>query len=186
MSKNIVHNSSLALAFLLKGFEFSNQIVHSLNEEVTRCCLLEPTKPRTFLLIGQPRINSSEDLQTDHNVVTITRMFDVSYTIPNFPHDIVEIQKIESLGFNLNHSILLHLHPIKYNTSPSLLDVSSFILTDLVLSRSLTYAVIGFTEGNKPTVSVLTFKDCFSCPFSFKNLVKNSPIYDFKIKEVNV
>jgi len=173
MSKNMVHNSSLALAFLLKGFEL-NEIGRCLNEEVMRCCFLEPTKPRTFLLIGQPRINSSDDLQADHNVITITRMFDVSSTVPNFAHDIVEIRKIESLGFNLNHAILLHLHPIKYNTSPSLLDVSSFILTDFVLGRSLTYAVIGFTEDNKPTISVLKFKDCASCPFSFKNLVKNS------------
>jgi len=184
--KNIVSNPSLALTFLLKGFEFSHEINHFLNEEIVRCCFLEPTKPRTFLLIGQPRINCSKDLQTDHSVVTITRMFDVSSTIPNFAHDIVEIKKIESLGFNLNHSMLLHLHPKKYNTSPSLLDISSFILTDLVLGRSLAYAVIGFAEDNKPAISVLTFKDCVNCPFSFKNLVKNSPVFDFKVKEVDV
>ncbi|MEM2741981.1 MAG: hypothetical protein QXD95_07530 [Nitrososphaeria archaeon] len=183
MSKNNMYNSSLALAFLIKGFKFDDEVSRMLNDEVMRCCCVEPTKQRTFLLAGKPQINSSKDFQTELSRITITRIFDVTSTQNPASHDITEIKKIDSLGFNLDYSILVHLHPIRYNASPSLADVSLFLLTDLVIGKSLTYAVVGF-KNNKPVINVLTFKECVTCPFSFKNLLKNAPPFD--LKEVNV
>lgn len=172
----------ITLALLVKGFKLSDEISQVLVDEVIRSCFIEPTKQRSFLLAGQPDNSSVKDLQ-EEPVILLNRVFDVTAAQNFFSHDIIELKKIASLGFDLSNSLLIHLHPKKYNTTPSLLDAIVFLLTDTVVGKPLTYAVIGF-EDTKPVISFLRFKECIACPFSYKKLLNNPPLFDFK--EVNV